>query len=381
MAFGLPEDDFERRRLSADFRRCYVALPVALAGLLSPRDLAIAIAVIEAAGVGVLSRAVASERIWVSVNESEIAASTALSARTVRRALEALNSASLIAGKASRGGEWAIELTPQLFGLEEWTELSIQPAESDKSAFSAPTHPSTEIEEGKERRGVRSRAAAIALSLQALSVVNGVRVASCRWRARIRRAALQLAVAGAMEAEAEAIAITIARERGRPAPPEAILDRYLDERNCRAMATGRESQFAGTASVASVPQAPPPELASRLDDLELRVWRWRTEIEAGDPAGDSFRELLGGLLPWESGYVSLRRAKPGLPLVPSCDAARCSCNSFVTNGYGASRGILPDLTEPDTHGVLRTAPGYCTTRSVVATSHVGVVSPDHLATP
>lgn len=339
-AFGLPEDDLERRRLSANVRRSYVALPVALVGLLSPRDLVVAIAVIETAGVGVLSRAVAGERIWVSVNESEIAASTGLSGRTVHRSLEALDSASLIAGSSSRGGEWAIELMPQLFGLENRTELSIQPSESDKSAFSAPMHPYTEKEEGTERRGVRSRAAAIALTLQALAVESGVRVTSSRWRARVRQAALQLAVAGATDGEADALAVAIARERGRPAPPEAVLDRYFTDCHGRSLTALRESQFACTMqSSPSVPQSPPPELASRFDDLELRVWRWRTEIEAGDPAENSFRDLLGGL-PWESGYVALRERD-----LADSHEADCSRAELLRHGVISDNRANPSSSE------------------------------------
>lgn len=160
---------------------------------------------------------------------------------------------------------------------------------------------------------------------------------------RVRKAALELAVAGASETDADRLGVAIARDRGRAVAPEAVLDRWLNERGRRVMSIVTESQFVGTAHVPSALHPAPPELAAEFDELELRVWRWRTEIEAGDPAGAAFRELLGGGLPWEADYVPRRI---GVQVVPGACPANSPAEGPIDPAGGGVRTACKEIGNP-----------------------------------
>ena len=305
-AFGLPDDDIARRKLALSARRVYVAVPVHLLEVLSPASLSVTLELLRACGVNLFTRIAAGEEPWVAVTQIEIARTTGLSPKTVRRVLCDLLQAQLISGVSERGGEWSIRLRPLLLGVPEpnGTPLPNMPPEPDKLAeqdLSLPYH----VHEENLRRGALSRAVEIYAILIAIACHGAVRFTSPSLRARVRRSALILALSGANADVCRSQGWGLACQRGGSASPEAVTDAVLERRASRSAECAREQQFVSRAPGNSMSgrQSPPAVLSARLNEAELAAWKWRREIEDGDPGGESFRELLGGTLPWEDGYV------------------------------------------------------------------------------
>jgi len=316
-AFGLASDDVERRRSSELIGRHYVALPLSVTGTLSPAELAVLVDVLAACGSRPYSRAQAGERLVATLEDSRICERSGVSSRTVRRAISSLAARGMLSGDLRRG-RWILEVSPSLYGAEAPADLPNNSANLDKSAEQAVTH-HHEPEELGDRRGARARAAVLYPGLLALVYGGAPTIATASMRGRVARSALQLALAGAVPAEVDCEGWRLAREKASPPRPEAVVDAVLAMHARARLREADEARFAArppaAGPVAAPRPAPPPideVLLAALAPMELSALKWRSELAAGDPAAESFRELLGGLLPWEAGYVPLvRRAGSG----------------------------------------------------------------------
>lgn len=311
-AFGLPDDDFERRRVAQETKRRYVALPFSVVGSVSPSELAVLLEILAACGSRPYSRLEAGERLVATFATAELCSRSGMTVRTSMRAFESLRSRRLVDGDVRRG-HWIVEVCPGMFGVDRPDDMSANlpnsPLESDKSAEQTDSLPIT-VHEGKiDRRGTRARAAALYAPLLTLTYGGVPRVTTPSMRGRVAQSALRLALADVAEAEVEREGLRLAREAGSPPRPESVVDAVLGRLAVTSLRSRGESQFTAATTCregaeTSVPEPVLPlELAATFDEFELRVWKWKAQLEAGDPAAQSFRDLLGGLLPWEFGYV------------------------------------------------------------------------------
>lgn len=310
-AFGLVDDDIERRRLSVSTKRRYVALPFSVVGAVSPSELAVLVEILAVCGSRPFSRLEAGEQLIATFHDSDLCSRTGMTVRTARRAFQALKGRGLVDGDVRRG-HWIVEACAGMFGIERRSEvaadLPIDEAEADKSAEQTGSL-LIHVHEGvRDRRGTRARAASIYPGLLSIAYGGTPTVTTPSLRGRVAQSALRLALAGAVEAEVEREGWRLARETASPPRPEAVVDAVLAVHASSALRTGREAQFTSVSRPAgSLPSPAWPTIDESLlvdfDDLELATMKWRTRLEDGDPAVESFRELLGGQLPWESGYV------------------------------------------------------------------------------
>lgn len=319
-AFGLVDGDIERRRLSSSTKRRYVALPFSVVGNVSPSELAVFLEVLAACGSRPYSRLAAGERLAATFDTSTVCERSGTTPRTAKRAFEILRNRELVGGSIRRG-HWIVEVCPKTFGIEgPQTPRSVLPSNTvvvDKSAEQGGALLIHVYEESRNRRGTRARAATLYPAILALAYGGALTVTTPSVRGRVARSALRLALAGAVVEEVEREGWRLARETAAPPRPEAVVDAVLGVHASAALRSGREAQFTsvGRPPVSSLRPdvwAIADSSMAEFDDLELSAVKWRTELERGDPGVESFRELLGGQLPWEPGYVlRARRCSSG----------------------------------------------------------------------
>ena len=129
-------------------------------------------------------------------------------------------------------------------------------------------------------------------------------------RGRVSQSSLRLALAGSFAAEIERVGWRLTRESAKAPRPEAVVDAVLDELAHRTARQSEELRFSAAPATCLInhPRNLTPireETMGLLGDLERRAVRWQAELENGDPSTSEWRQLLGGGLPWESGYVPL----------------------------------------------------------------------------
>lgn len=263
VAFGWPEDDFERRRLARAGRleRRYAPVPLALVGRYTPSETATLVRVVAAAGVGLFERAGAGERIVVHISEQELAAQIRVNPRTVRRALDRLEADGLVTRTSLGRDGVAVELRPELLGrtaeAHERAEVSrtiptCEAAKEDisdaalmhaRSAFPDKEEPEREA----AARGIdRPRYGAIYGILVGLAAIGGITTGSLR--ARARRVALTLTLAGADPDYIAAAGAATLRQTGS-LPLECVADRVLDDLRTVGTREASEAQFRATEEV------------------------------------------------------------------------------------------------------------------------------------
>ena len=311
-AFGLVDDDVTRRRLSASTKRRYIALPFSPVGELSPSELVLLLEILAFCGSRPYSRLDAGERLIATFEDAALCLNSGMTVRTARRAFERLQDRGLVVGEVRRG-RWIVEVHAGTFGITrasaERSDLPNRRSESDKSAEQAASLLIHVHEGDKDRRGTRARAASLYPVVLSLAYGGQPIATSPSVRGRIAQACLRLALVGANPDIVDFEGWRLARETGLPPRPEAVVDAVLGRLAVASVRSRGELQFIAATTChekaetsVSVPVLP-LELAATYDELELRVWKWKAQLDAGDPAAESFRDLLGGLLPWELGYV------------------------------------------------------------------------------
>ena len=311
-AFGLADDDLERRRRARSTRRRYIAVPFRLVGAMNPTELGMLLEILEACGSRPYSRLDAGEQLIATITERHLCQRTGVSIRSAKRALCSLVDRGLIEADCHRG-RWVVEIPAVTFGIAGNRPLSADMPNSsvEVDRFAEQEASLLHVHEGNEDlRGARRRAAAIYPVLLAVVYGGSPSVTTPSMRGRVSQSSLRLALAGSFAAEIERIGWRLTREGAKPPRPEAVVDAVLDELAQRTARQSEELRFSAAPATRLVSQ--PGELTpipsatmNLLGDLERRAVRWQAELENGDPSTSEWRQLLGGGLPWESSYVPL----------------------------------------------------------------------------